>query len=289
MSVRVGPVRCCSAKTGVCSGRRRRTTPRSASPQAAWAEQDPEDWWRASQEAVRSRARDDAHVGREHFGDRPLRTDARRGAARRSRRGGAAGDHLVRSAHRAGVPMARPRGRRRTAARAHRQSRADQLHADETAVGPHPRAGAVEPRAARAAAEGLRPLPAERRVCHRRRGRLGHADARRRRPEMVAARSWMRSDIDSGRAAAAVRVARGLRARLGRGRRRDRAPGRHPDRRGRRRPGGRRRGHGHHPPRHRERHDRDVGRCLCRNRPAVPRSGRPPAYVLSRRFPIAGT
>ena len=50
-------------------------------------------------------------------------------------------------------------------------------------------------------------------------------------------------------------------------------PRRHADRRRRRRPGGRRRRHGHHAARHRERHARHVGRCLCRDRSAVPRSG----------------
>ena len=72
--------------------------------------------------------------------------------------------------------------------RAHVESGAHEFHADQAAVGPHARARRVEPRAPRAAAEGLRPLPAERRVRHRRRRRVRHADARRGAPRAGRAR-----------------------------------------------------------------------------------------------------
>ena len=114
------------------------------------------------------------------------------------RRGPAAGDHLVRPAHRgrsAGgwtTHVGRARLLELTS-----NPGAHEFHADETAVGAHARTGRLEPRAPRAAAEGLRPLSAERRARDRRRRRVRHADARRRRAPLVAG--------DDGRRRASIR------------------------------------------------------------------------------------
>ena len=51
-----------------------------AQPQPTWAEQDPEDWWRAAQEAIRA-ALSQGNC-RRHRRDRALGADARSSAAR---------------------------------------------------------------------------------------------------------------------------------------------------------------------------------------------------------------
>ena len=177
--------------------------------------------------------------------------------------------------------MARPRGRRRTAAGAHRQSRTTNftltkllwVRTHEPALWSRVRHVLLPKDYVRYRLSGEFAIDVA--------DALGHADAGCRRPE------WSQDIM------AAVGLDPAVLPRLfespevcarvsDEGAARDRAPGRHPDRRGCRRPGGRRRGYGHHPPRHCERHARDIGRCLCRNRPAFPRSGRAAAYVLSR-------
>ena len=85
-------------------------------------------------------------------------------------------------------------------ARAHLESRAHQFHAAEAALGARARARRVATGPPRAAAERLRALAAERRVRDRRRRRVGHADARRRAPRVVA-RDHRRGGIDAGHAA----------------------------------------------------------------------------------------
>ena len=50
-------------------------------PHPGWAEQDPEDWWRAAQEAIRTGAGGRSRAAPSHCGDRTDRPDARRGDA----------------------------------------------------------------------------------------------------------------------------------------------------------------------------------------------------------------
>ena len=87
-----------------------------ASPQTAWAEQEPEDWWRASREAIRAALKTSASGAQLDSRDRSLRSDARQRAAGRGRSGRPAGHHLVRSANRSRMPMAHRNDRRRAAA-----------------------------------------------------------------------------------------------------------------------------------------------------------------------------
>ena len=71
---------------------------------------------------------------------RPVRPDARRGAARRGRARAEAVHHLVRSTHRSRVPLAGRHDRPAAAARVHRESGAHEFHADEAALGARARA-----------------------------------------------------------------------------------------------------------------------------------------------------
>ena len=77
--------------------------------------------------------------------------------------------------------QARPRER----AAVHRQPGADRLHPAQAAVGARQRAAQFRARAQDAAAEGLRALPADRRVRHRSLGRLRHGGVRRGEPALV--------------------------------------------------------------------------------------------------------
>ena len=119
-------------------------------------------------------------------------------------------------------------GRRRPPDRADAQPGPHRLHAAQAAVGAAPRARALGARPIGAAAQGLRPLPPDRRPRHRRRRRLGHAALRRRQPPLVG-RGRRRPRHRSRAAAARLRVAGGDRHGERRGRR-----GHRPARRARR-------------------------------------------------------
>ena len=130
-------------RTARCSRARERGYPLST-PQPGWAEQDPEDWWRAAEAAlaeVAGRPRRRRH--------RPLGPDARPRRARRRRAGDPAGDPLERPAHGGGVRRDRGAGRARAADRADGQPRADRLHRAEAPLAAPARAGRL--RADRAA------------------------------------------------------------------------------------------------------------------------------------------
>ena len=80
----------------------------------------------------------------------------------------------------------------RAADRADRQPRADRLHRAEAALAAQARARDLRADPPRAAAEGLRALPADRRAGDRRRRRVRHAPLRRRAAAAGATRCWRR-------------------------------------------------------------------------------------------------
>ena len=106
-----------------------------ASPRPGWAEQDPDDWWRATGEAVRGALARGRPRRRRIAGGRLLRADARLDAARRARRGRAAGAALVRPAHQRRVRGDHRAHRRRPPDRAHLEPGAHRLHAAQAALG----------------------------------------------------------------------------------------------------------------------------------------------------------
>ena len=178
-----------------------------STPQPGWAEQDPEDWWRASQAALARLPEGPVGLSGQMHGlvvldaaDRVLRpailwNDQRTGAEC------------------AEIEAAR---RARAADRADRQPGAHRVHRAEAPLAPPARARDVRADPPHPAAEGLRPAPADRRARDRRRRRLGDAPLRRRRPPLVD--GGLRGARDPARLAAA-------RARVDRDRRRGR-PGR---------------------------------------------------------------
>ena len=151
-----------------------------STPRAGWSEQDPEDWWRATRDALADLA---AQVGpglrdRRH---RPLGADARPRRTRRRRPGRPAGD-----------PLERPADGGSSVAEIEERIGLDRLI---ELTGNRALTGFTAPKLlwlrrnepeafARIARimlpEGLRPAAAHRRVGDRRRRRVGHAPARRR-------------------------------------------------------------------------------------------------------------
>ena len=171
-----------------------------STPQPGWAEQEPDDWLRASETAL-------ARARRGVAAPRVLRPDARARLPRRAGTRAASGDPLERPAH--GRRVRGDRGARRARApdRADRESRADGLHRAEAAVAAPPRASGLRAHPPRRAAEGLRPPAPDRRVGDRRRGRLGHAALRRRRTTLER-RGPVRARAPARMAAAGQRVDR---------------------------------------------------------------------------------
>ena len=127
-----------------------------------------------------ARLRATRHRRRRHRGGRLLRADARFDTARRAGRDRPAGAALVRSTHQRRVHDDHRAHRRRSAHRADLEPGAHRLHAAQAALGAATRAGAAGRASVGAPAEGLRPLPADRRARHRRRRRVRHAALRRR-------------------------------------------------------------------------------------------------------------
>ena len=161
-----------SRPTARSSPRRRRSYGLST-PQPGWSEQDPEDWWRASEAALARLGVEPARVGLSGQMHGLVCLDEQRP-------GPPSGDPLERPAHGGGVRGDRGARRARAPHRAHRQPRADGLHGAEAPLAPPPRAGRLRAHPPDRAAEGLRPPPADRRVGDRRGGRLRHAPVRRR-------------------------------------------------------------------------------------------------------------
>ena len=149
-----------------------------STPRPGWAEQDPEDWWRATQEALEQLGADDvAGIGLSGQMHGLVALDADEQVLRpailwNDQRTGAECEEIE---QRIGLEQL---------IAADRQPRADRLHGAEAAVARAARAG--DPRADRAhpAAEGLRAAEAVRRARDRRRRRVGHAAVRRRAPEV---------------------------------------------------------------------------------------------------------
>ena len=153
-------------------------------PQPLWSEQDPADWWRATLAAVGDdRAPASARDGgaARH---RPVRPDARHGAAGRRRPGAAAGDFVERHALRFRVRGTG--GARAAAARHHRQRGDAGLLRAQAVVGRAARAGGLQAHGEGAAAEGLSALSADRRIRLRHVRRIRHAVAGRRPARLVA-------------------------------------------------------------------------------------------------------
>ena len=106
-----------------------------ASPRSGWAEQDPHDWWKACQGAVRKLLADSGISGLGDCLHRAERSNARRGAFGPQRRGIAAGAHLVRSANGGGMPLPQRNHRGAAPGGADLEPRAHQLYSDQAAVG----------------------------------------------------------------------------------------------------------------------------------------------------------
>ena len=165
----------------------RTPTTRCRTPRPGWAEQDPEDWWRATEEALGALAAATvAGIGLSGQMHGLVTLDAA-DRVRSARRSSGTTSAPARSA-----PRSRS-GRLRPARRADRQPRADRLHRAEAAVAAQARARQLRAHRARDAAQGLRAAAADRRAGDRRRRRLRHAAARRRRTGAGATRCSTRS------------------------------------------------------------------------------------------------
>ncbi len=169
-------------------------------PHPGWAEQDPEDWWRAAQDAIRFAlaAAPEPHEPIAAIG----LTGQMHGAVMLDENGAgaAAVADLVRHANAAGVRLADRKDRLRKADRADLQSGAAEFHADKAAVGEDARAGDLREDAAHHVSEGLCALSADGRVCHRRAGGVGNAAAGCDAPALVEGSG--RGGRDSGELAA---------------------------------------------------------------------------------------
>ena len=114
------------------SGRHRGGALPPVDAKPGWSEQDPEDWWRAT-ETVLEKLDEHRRRARRH---RTVRPDARARRAGRERRRHPPRDPLERPANASRVRRDREHDRPRTADRTHRQPRADRLHRAEDPVAP---------------------------------------------------------------------------------------------------------------------------------------------------------
>ena len=252
-----------------------------ASPKIGWAEQHPEDWWRAA-----------ASPSARPWRKPNLRGDQIACVGFSGQMHGAvmldANGEVVRPAliwcdvrtEKQCKELNRTHWRRKSDS-AHLQSRAPEFHADEISVGARKRAGKLEARSLRDAAERLCALPADGRTRHRRGRRFRHADARC--GQVASGRTkCLKRRRSMQRSCRAVRIAGCLRKNLRRRRGGHRSRGGHAGRRGRRRSSRRRHGHGHRHARRGQRHDRHFGSCFCGDGSPGARSKRPPAHFLPR-------
>ena len=147
-------------------------------PQPGWAEQDPEDWWRATRGGARRRRR-----GRDRSGSRARCT----GSSCSTPPTACCGPAILWNDQRTGAECAEIEETVgfSTARRADREPRAARVHRAEARLGAQARARGVGAGGARAPAEGLRPAAADRRAGDRRGRGLGDAALRRRRPAVV--------------------------------------------------------------------------------------------------------
>ena len=164
-----------STPTARCSAAREAGYPLST-PHPGWAEQDPEQWWRASGEVL-ARLRTASGTP---AGDRPQRPDARARRPRRRTTGCCARRSSgTTSARRQQCEQIEATIGPRRADRADRQPRPDRLHRAQAAVAARARARRLCARDADRAAQGLRAPATVWRARHRRLRRVGHAAARR--------------------------------------------------------------------------------------------------------------
>ena len=199
-----------------------------STPRPGWAEQDPEDWWRATERVLaRLDAGDVAGIGLSGQMHGLVALDASDAVIR-------ARDPVERRPHRRRVRGDRGAHRPRAARRADRQPRAARVHRPEAAVAAHARARALRAHRPRAAAQGLR-APAA--LTGERAQDVADASGTlllRRRAPAVERRGARGARARPRLAAARARVARARRAhrrRRARGRRRGRPGGRRAGRR----------------------------------------------------------
>ena len=190
-------------RRGARAPRGRRTRCRRRKP--GWSEQNPDDWWQATEQALDGLTDGVAGIGLSGQMHGLVTLDA-------ARPPDPAGDPLERPAHRRRVRGDRGARRLRPARRADRQPRADRLHGAQAAVAAQARARALRPHRARDAAQGLRAAAAHRRAGDRRRRRLAARCCSTSRSGAGATRCCDALEIDRGVAADRARVARGLAA-----------------------------------------------------------------------------
>ena len=147
-----------------------------------WAEQRPENWWDAAQQAIREVLKTIEGQAEQHQGRRAFRPDARPRDPRRKQLRDSTRPDLVRSAQPESGRRHQSNRRQRQRARLHGESSADRFHAAETAMGSRQQARQLQTHRQDAAPERLHPLHAHRRVrfgclrCFRDRAlRCGHA------------------------------------------------------------------------------------------------------------------
>ena len=103
-----------------------------------WAEQEPEDWWRAAREAIAAALVAGGIAADRDSSHRSDRPDARLRDARCGRQGAPPSTHLVRPAYPAGVRLAGGKNRPRAPDRADLQPGPPELHPDQAALGAQP-------------------------------------------------------------------------------------------------------------------------------------------------------
>ena len=247
-----------------------------------WAEQDPEDWWRAAQEAIRG-AMAATPEPREPIAAIAL-TGQMHGAVMLDETGAVLRPSLIWCDTRTQpeCDWLTETDRLRAADRAHLQSGAAELYADQAAVGEDAPAGDLREDPARDVPQGLCALPADGRVCDRRAGGERNAAAGRDAPAVVARGGRGGGDRDE-LAAQGVRVAGDLRADQREGGGADGIEGGNAGGGGRGRPGRGRGGHGNSAAGKRVGDDRDFGGGVCGDGRADQGSEGTAAHVLPRR------
>ena len=172
-------------------------------PHPGWAEQDPEDWRRAAEEALSALGVEDvAGIGLTGQMHGLVALDADRRVLRPA---------ILWNDQRTGGRVPRDRGARRPRPpdRADREPGAPGFHRAQAPLAARARAGGLRAHRARPPPQGLRPPRAHRRARHGRRRRVGDAALRRRRAALER-RGARRAGAAGGVAASGARVSRRL-------------------------------------------------------------------------------
>ena len=142
-----------------------RADPRSE--HIGWAEQEPEDWWRAAREAIAAERWSPGRLDRDRDSSPIGLTGQMHGCVMLDAEGKVLRPALIwcDPAHPAGVRLAgTPRSAASPPDRADLQPGPPQLHPHQAALGAHPSARNLRPHRPRPLPQGLRPLPHDRRV-----------------------------------------------------------------------------------------------------------------------------